>query len=619
MHIPLNKEQEQAINHTGGPLLMAAGAGSGKTRALTGRLKALIERGTPPHQIIAITFTNTAAREMRERVFGKDNAESRWSPTFPTRGEPFIGTFHSLGARILKQEAVHFKRTPAFTIYDSDDSLSVVKKICKEMDLDKESFKPSAIASKISSVKSELKEASSFFESSDRRDQIFADIFNRYERALQSQNSFDFDDLIEKPVRLMIDNPEVRTKYQEQFSQILVDEYQDINTTQYQLIRLFAGKHQNVSVVGDDFQSIYAFRGADMRNFLNFHRDWPNATIIKLEQNYRSSSNIISAASSVIGNNKTQTPKKLWTENPEGELVKMVAADSPDAEAAWVAYEIAKLRRRDSQSSIAIIYRTNAQSRAIEQALINENLPYKIYGGLKFYDRKEIKDILAGLRLASNPHDLASIERLQKSLGKRVSAVVVASISGKGTELSAPDLIQLFLKAADYNTLIQKDFNNPEERFENINELTAFAGSFTSLEEFLERAALLGSSDLPTGQTGVSTNRLASEQMANGPANPVNLMSIHIAKGLEFDTVFVIGCNEGILPHERSLISESQVEEERRLMYVAMTRARKMLYVLFNGYPSRFLYEIPRGLCSFDSTSGLINQLPSEDEMWIEQ
>jgi DNA helicase-2/ATP-dependent DNA helicase PcrA len=314
MHIPLNKEQEQAINHTGGPLLMAAGAGSGKTRALTGRLKALIERGTPPHQIIAITFTNKAAREMRERVFGIHNADSRWSPNFPVIGEPFIGTFHSLGARILKQEAGHFKRTPSFTIYDSDDSLSVVKKICKEMDLDKESFKPSAIASKISTVKSELKGISDFFESNDRRDQIFADIFNRYERSLQSQNSFDFDDLIEKPVRLMLDNAEVRAKYQDQFSQVLVDEYQDINTTQYQLIRLLAGKHHNVSVVGDDFQSIYAFRGADMRNFLNFHRDWPNATIIKLEQNYRSSSNIISAASSVISNNKTQTPKKLWTE-----------------------------------------------------------------------------------------------------------------------------------------------------------------------------------------------------------------------------------------------------------------------------------------------------------------
>lgn len=588
---------------------MAAGAGSGKTRALTGRLKALIERGTPPHQIVAITFTNKAAREMRERVFGKENADPRWSPQFPAYGEPFIGTFHSLGARILKQEAGHFKRIgSSFTIYDQDDSLSLVKTICKQMDLEKDLFKPAMVASKISTVKSELKEISTFFESSDRRDQIFADIFNRYERALQDQNAFDFDDLIEKPVRLMLDNVDVRNHYQALFSQLLVDEYQDINTAQYQLIRLLAGKHHNVSVVGDDFQSIYAFRGADMRNFLNFHRDWPNATIIKLEQNYRSSSNIISAASAVIGNNKTQTPKKLWTENPAGELIKMVAADHPDTEAAWVSGEIARLRRGSKQAQIAVMYRTNAQSRSVEQALINDNLPYTIYGGLKFYDRKEIKDVLAGLRLASNPADLVSAQRLQKSLGKRVGVTVIEKLSGRGAELPAAELIQLFMSTAHYGELLEKDFNNPQERAENIAELINFAASFTSLEEFLERAALLSSSDAPAGRT-------AEQDMGN----PVNLMSIHIAKGLEFDYVFVVGCNEGMLPHERSMVSEDQIEEERRLMYVAMTRARKALYVLFYSVPSRFLYEIPRGLCDFVSTSGMTDELPTEDDMWIEQ
>jgi DNA helicase-2/ATP-dependent DNA helicase PcrA len=605
MQIPLNKEQEAAINHPGGPLLMAAGAGSGKTRALTGRLKALISKGVPPHEIIAITFTNKAAKEMRERVFGRDNADQKWHPRFPVYGEPFIGTFHSLGARILKQEAEHFKRTPSFTIYDSDDSLSLIKKICKQMDLEKETFKPSVVASRISSAKSELKDISTFFESSDRRDQIFSEIFSRYERALAENNAFDFDDLIEKPVRLIQENQQVREHYQKLFTQVLVDEYQDINTAQYQLIRLLADKHHNVSVVGDDAQAIYAFRGADFRNFLNFHRDWPSATIIRLEQNYRSSSNIITAASSVIGNNRMQTRKKLWTENAAGEAVKVVAAEDPDTEAYWAAGEIAKLRRANKNVNIAILYRTNAQSRAIEQALISENVPYKIYGGLKFYDRKEIKDVLAGLRLAANPSDSVSAERLQKSFGKRLGATVIEAMRGKN--LPAVELITLFISVSNYNQLLEKDFNNPEERVENIAELINFASSFTSLEEFLERAALLQSTDSPSGQ------------LTDTLANPVNLMTIHIAKGLEFDYVFVIGCNEGVLPHERSMVSEDQVEEERRLMYVAMTRARHVLYLLFNQIPSRFLYEVPKELCEFISPSGRMDALPTEDDMWLEQ
>ncbi len=607
MQIPLNKEQEAAINHEGGPLLMAAGAGSGKTRALTGRLKALISRGVPPHEIIAITFTNKAAKEMRERVFGRDNADQKWHPRFPVYGEPFIGTFHSLGARILKQEAQRFKRTASFTIYDSDDSLSLIKKICKQMDLEKETFKPSAVASKISSAKSELKEIVDFFESSDRRDQIFSEVFTRYERALAENNAFDFDDLIEKPVRLMRDNAQVREHYQKLFTQILVDEYQDINSSQYQLVRLLAGTHHNVSVVGDDAQAIYSFRGADFRNFLNFHRDWPNATIIRLEQNYRSSANIITAASAVIGNNKQQTRKKLWTENDPGELVRVIAAEDPDSEAAWAADEIAKLRRTNKLVNIAVLYRTNAQSRAIEQALISENVPYKIYGGLKFYDRKEIKDVLAGVRLAANPADSVSAERLQKSLGKRLGATVIETMRGKGTALPVVELITLFMSVANYSQLLEKDFNNPQERAENIAELINFASSFASLEEFLERAALLQSTDSPSGK------------LSDDLVNPVNLMTIHIAKGLEFDYVLVVGCNEGVLPHERSMTSEAEVEEERRLMYVAMTRARHVLYLLFNQIPSRFLYEIPRELCDFISPSGRMDGLPSEDDMWLEQ
>lgn len=605
----LNKEQEAAVRHPGGPLLMAAGAGSGKTKALTSRLKELINRGTPPHEIIAITFTNKAAKEMRERVFGKDAPEPAWNSKFPTIGIPFIGTFHSLGARILKQELHNVKRRPGFSIFDDDDSLSIIKSICKEMNLAKDQFRPPVIAQRIGNIKSELKEASDLLDSPDRRDLVFLEIFNRYERELIKNNAFDFDDLIEKPVRLFEEYPEILKKYQESFSHILVDEYQDINTAQYRLVRLLANNHKNISVVGDDAQAIYSFRGADFRNFLNFHRDWPSATIIKLEQNYRSTKNIITAAGAVIKNNKLQTPKELWTDNPDGELIKVVAAEEADTESTWIANEIRDIRSKQKHATIGIIYRTNAQSRAIEQALISENIPYKIFGGLKFYDRKEIKDILAGLRLAANPTDSVSVERLQKSLGVRGSRAILQEIPGLGGTLAAAELINFFMNKTHYKDLLEAKFNNPQERLENIAELTAFAASFTSLEEFLERAALLQSADMPAGTL----------EEASGPINPVNLMTIHIAKGLEFDYVFVIGCNEGVLPHERSLASGEDVEEERRLMYVAMTRARKSLYLLFHAFPSRFLYEIPNELCEFVSPTGAMDALPTEDEMWIEK
>ncbi len=601
----LNPDQDRAVNHPGGPLLMAAGAGSGKTKALTSRVKALIAKGVPPHEIVAITFTNKAAKEMRERIFGKDRAEMKWSPHFPIYGEPFIGTFHSFGAKLLKNEGAIIGRTPTFSIYDDDDSGGLIKQILKEMDLSKDLFKPKVLAGRISSIKSELKSTASLFESPDRRDQIFAEIFNRYERALKANNAFDFDDLIEKPVRIFEEHPEILAKYQKLFSQILVDEYQDINTAQYQLVKKLAQQHRNISVVGDDFQSIYAFRGADFRNFLNFTKDWKDATLIKLEQNYRSTANIINAANAVIKNNTVQTAKNLWTENPAGDRIKIIAANDADTEATWIASEIWNLRRANPQIETAILYRTNAQSRAIEQALLSSNIPYKIFGGLKFYDRKEIKDILAGLRLANNPLDTISIERLQASLGKRASAPVIGAMNSDWAGKGIAEIIDAFMRSANYTAFLEEKFTNGQERMENIMELIKFAGEFPSLPEFLERASLLQSADQPSGEEGRAEN-------------PVNLMTIHIAKGLEFDYVFVIGVNEGTLPHERSLDRLEQVEEERRLMYVAMTRARKGLYALFHAFPSRFIYEIPRDICEFISCDGMRNALPDEDEMWIE-
>lgn len=602
----LNSEQERAVNHPSGPLLMAAGAGSGKTRALTSRLKGLIARGVPPHEIVAITFTNKAAREMRERVFGRERADQKWHPTFPVYGEAFIGTFHSFGAKILKNEAAALGRTAGFSIYDDDDSAGLIKQIIREMQLAKDLWKAPAVAGRVSNIKSELKEIGDLLESPDSRDLVFAEIFTKYERALKANNAFDFDDLIEKPVRLLSENKEIREKYQKLFSHILVDEYQDINTSQYQLVRLLSEQHQNISVVGDDAQSIYAFRGADFRNFLNFTKDWPSATIVKLEQNYRSSGNIIEAANAVIKNNTVQTPKNLWTENPAGKAVSIVAASDSETEATWLASEIWSLRRKEPTASVGILYRTNAQSRAIEQALISENLPYKIFGGLKFYDRKEIKDVLAGLRLANNPLDSMSVERMQASLGKRVGALVAKTMQQAGSEKPIAELVDLFMKEASYAQFLEDKFNNAPERLENIAELVSFSAEFTNLGEFLERALLLQSADTPSDEQGQSEN-------------PINLMTIHIAKGLEFDYVFVAGVNEGMLPHERSMESLEQIEEERRLMYVAMTRARAGLYILFHSFPSRFIYEIPRDLCEFTSCDGMMDELPSEDDMWIER
>jgi DNA helicase II / ATP-dependent DNA helicase PcrA len=602
----LNEQQQKAVDHISGPLLMAAGAGSGKTKALTSRLKALVGRGIPPHEIVAITFTNKAAREMRERVFGKENADQKWRPNFPVYGEPFIGTFHSFGAKIMKNEAASFGRTRDFTIYDDDDSSGLIKRILKEMELPKDVWRLPVIEARISNTKSELRDASTLLDSPDSRDQVFAAIFDRYERALKQNNAFDFDDLIEKPVRLFAQQPEVLKKYQTFFTHILVDEYQDINTCQYQLVRMLSAGHSNLSVVGDDFQSIYAFRGADYRNFLNFTKDWPGATIIKLEQNYRSTGNIINAANAVIKNNTAQTPKKLWTENPDGAPVSIIAAQDSDTEAGWLAGEVWDIRRKDPAASAAVLYRTNAQSRAIEQALISANLPYKIYGGLKFYDRKEVKDVLAAVRIAYNPVDSMSAERLQASLGKRVGAPVIAAMQAAAhQEQPIAALIDSFMRQARYKDLLEDKFNNAQERLENIAELIRFASEFPTVGEFLERAALLQGADEPSQE--------------RGRQNPVNLMTIHIAKGLEFDYVFVIGVNEGVLPHERSMDKLENIEEERRLMYVAMTRARTKLYILFHSFASRFVYEIPRDLCEFKSCDGIISELPDEDEMWLER
>lgn len=591
----LNDSQKEAVEHENGPILIAAGAGSGKTKTLTARLARLIEKGAKPENIIAITFTNKAANEMRERVAKTSNLK----PTIYNL--PFIGTFHSFCARLLKNEAPLVNRTPTFTIYDADDSLSLIKKIMKALDISKDNINPLSLQNHIGQIKNEMLSPEDF-------DRITKKVFEKYEASLSENNAFDFDDLIGKVVWLFENHPQVLDKYHKKIEYVLVDEYQDINAAQYRLIRLLAGEHQNLSVVGDDQQAIYSFRGADFRNFLNFQKDWPKAKIVKLEQNYRSSGTIITAASAVIKNNKLQTPKTLWTENKEGELIKVIRAPDPEEEAAIVGSQIAQIR----EGSTAVIYRTNAQSRAIEQALIAANIPYKVFGGLKFYERKEIKDLVAGLRLAHNPQDSVSAERLSKNFDKKTAAYLIQELPRLGEKLNILELINFFIENANYMEYLEKEYKNYHERIENVNEFITFAGSFSSgknsLDEFLERISLMQTSDAPSSRLTTNNLRLAT----------VSLMTIHMAKGLEFDNVFVIGCADGIIPHQRSYGSLDDLEEERRLMYVAMTRARNKLCLSLSGTPSRFVYEIPPELTDFIDLGTGKKDLPDEDEMYIE-
>jgi DNA helicase-2/ATP-dependent DNA helicase PcrA len=611
----LNEIQRQAVRHNDGPLLIAAGAGSGKTRTLTSRLIYLLKSGTKPEKIIAITFTNKAANEMRNRVLtmtnDNDNNKSH------SHDHLFIGTFHSLGARILKEEAKHAGRTKYFTIFDEDDSLGLIKDILKESNLSKERFNPIAIAAKISQIKNEvqrLNSAPSDFvlrqheNAHTNYDNIIAAVFEKYEATLLKNNAFDFDDLIEKVVRIFLSNKEILKKYQNRWQYILVDEFQDVNTSQYMLIKLLAQKHKNLFVIGDDQQAIYGFRFADFRNFLNFEKDWPNAAIIKLEENYRSTKNIICAASELIKNNKFQKPKTLWTKNPEGNLIKILAFQNKEEEALGIAEKILEIiRQGESLKNNAVLYRTNAQSRAIEQALIRAQIPYEIFGGLKFYARKEIKDIVAGLRYASNIKDVISSERIRKIFTSRrwaeKSESLLKELPKLAEELSIAELINFFLENTDYNAYLEKNFKNSEERRENIKELIDFAGSFKNLDEFLERISLLQSADTP--------------RHSHSHGHNINLMTIHLAKGLEFDNIFIIGANDGLLPHERSMFDNEELEEERRLMYVAMTRAKHNLCISFYDLPSRFLGEIPPELVEFKQVTGYGEELKDWDDETI--
>src|SRR3989338_4203710 len=624
MKLDLNPQQKLAVQADDKPLLIVAGAGTGKTRTLTGRLAYLIEKGIPPDRILALTFTNKAAKEMAERVRDANLqmhanlqiekfAAFEWNSRHSHRASPFIGTFHSLGARILRVEAELLVRDCNFVIFDDSDSLQLIKKLLKnEILRDKESDYSGAadISRKISRLKNNIVSRETVLNSSGdgpastsrgEAGELIIKLFHRYEKELLKNNAFDFDDLIEKVVHIFKTNPKILEKYRECFHHILIDEYQDLNNKQYELVKLLVGDSPRISVVGDDQQMIYSFRGSNFQIFLDFEKDWPDANVILLEENYRSASNIIKSASALIANNFNQKPKTLWTKQEAGAPVQIIEAADEETEAGWIATEVQSSppkadpplaeKLKVQSESVAVIYRTNAQSRAIEQELIERGISYRIFGGLRFYERREIKDIVAALRYAQNNKDEVSRDRLEKNIAKGRFSKYRESLDSDASTASPMELIHLFLESTGYLDIVGRNFLNADERGENIAELLHFASEFKELPAFLEQIALLQPMDSPS--------QVFQKKNLGGQA--VNLMTIHLSKGLEFDCVFIAGCNEGILPHSRSLGTALEIEEERRLLYVAMTRAKKELNLSFYDIPSRFLGELPNDLVEFKS------------------
>ena len=617
----LNKEQKEAVLSTEGPLLILAGAGSGKTRVLTTKIAYLIEEcGVSPYNILAITFTNKAAKEMRDRIILQIGAKAKGAQ---------ISTFHSFGVRILTDHFEKLGYEKSFTIIDSDDSLSLIKKILKDKGLDPKSYNPNAIRNQISSCKNEMMSYSDYekFAIGDY-EKIVYEVFKEYETTLKDNNSVDFDDLLLLPIKLFREHPKVLEQYQERFQYVLIDEYQDTNETQYILSKMICSKHKNICCVGDIDQSIYSFRGANYRNILNFEKDYPNAKLIKLEQNYRSTTTILNAANDVIKHNKERKDKVLWSNKGEGELISYYRAYNGIDEAQYVTREIKKLINDGiDYQNIAVLYRTNAQSHTIEEELLKDSIPYRIVGGVGFYSRREIKDVLAYLRLIYNSKDNISLLRVinvpKRGIGnKTISNLIdkanrenkpIYDVIDSGKELAFKEIIEKLKIQSESLTLtelvdrildvtgIKKEYEDEKSldadiRLENLEELKTVTRTFeeregiVSLEDFLLEVSLV-----------TDVNEYDKDP------NKVSLMTVHSVKGLEFDYVFIVGLEEGLFPHMNSLLNDSELEEERRLMYVAITRAKEKLFIvnarsrmLFgqesSNVASRFIGEINQDL-----------------------
>jgi DNA helicase-2/ATP-dependent DNA helicase PcrA len=631
----LNPQQRKAVEAVDGPLLIMAGAGSGKTRVLTHRIAYLIATGkAAPWSILAITFTNKAAREMQERV-------SRL--VGPPAEDIWVSTFHSMCVRILRRDIARIGFTSNFSILDSADQLSVVKACMKELNIDSKKFDPKAVLAAISSSKNELVTPERYESRiGDYFEGIVSKVYHLYQRKLKSNNSLDFDDLIMTAIRLFQEVPEVLEFYQNKFQYIHVDEYQDTNRAQYSLCRMLADKHHRLCVVGDSDQSIYRWRGADITNILNFEKDYPEATTILLEQNYRSTANILNAANRVISHNIGRKPKNLWTDKGEGGKVKLYMADSEHDEGYFIAGEINRnLAAGKSYGDHAILYRTNAQSRVIEEILIKSEIPYQIVGGIRFYDRKEIKDILAYLRLVSNPHDDISLVRIINVPKRGIGDTTVDKLADQAgrqgvsifTLLENPDALEVTSRArnalAEFRGMIDHlhrmvEYLSVTELTEKLLEMTGYRLELTR-EGTLEAQSRLENIDELLSVTMEFENRNEDKSLvafltdlaliadidtmdkAPGEAaqNAVVLMTMHSAKGLEFPVVFIIGMEEGVFPHSRAWADDEELEEERRLAYVGITRAEEQLYLTCarmrtlygrtsTNLPSRFLQELPQ-------------------------
>jgi DNA helicase-2/ATP-dependent DNA helicase PcrA len=641
----LNPQQQEAVQHAGSPLLVVAGAGSGKTRVLTRRIAYLLaERNVAPYEVLAITFTNKAAGEMKERVAELVGARAR---------SMWVSTFHSACVRILRKEAQLLGYSNSFTIYDQSDSLRLITLVMRDMNLDSKRYAPRAVQSLISSAKNELQGPADYLnQSKNQFDQIVADVYAIYQKRLTSANSMDFDDLIAKTVEVLQRHPEARAKYRSRFRHILVDEYQDTNHAQYILIKELVGDVRDgfpiaeLCVVGDADQSIYAFRGANIRNILQFEADYPQARTILLEQNYRSTQNILSAANSVISNNENRKEKNLWSESGAGSTLVGYVAESEHDEADYVVSEISRLRDlgKSNPGDTAIFYRTNAQSRVFEEVFLRSGIPYKVVGGVRFYERREVKDFLAYLRVLVNPEDEVSLRRIintpKRGIGDRALDLIDLHANARGLTFwqslcevesnqeiaarSSSSIIEFVKLIQSLQTLVEaktrpsviaqavleqsgllaelSDSSDPQDevRVENLEELVAVAteyeegevdeGEEISLVGFLEDVSLVADADqIPEGEDH---------------GGVVTMMTLHTAKGLEFPTVFLTGMEEGIFPHSRTLGDPEELQEERRLAYVGLTRARENLFITRAEYrsswgapnynaPSRFLSEIP--------------------------
>ncbi|MBC7327205.1 UvrD-helicase domain-containing protein [bacterium] len=625
----LNPEQKEAVLYNSGPLVIFAGAGSGKTKVLTYKAAYLLSQGVSPRNILAVTFTNKAAEEMRSRIIDLVGADA---------DDMWIGTFHATCARILRIDGEAIGLPSNFVILDEDDQLTLIKELVSQLSLSDEYFQPKLVLSTISRAKENLVGVLDFIQSANGfLEKKVATIYKLYEDKKKLSKALDFDDLIFYCVRLLRERQDIREKWQDKFRYILVDEFQDVNYAQYELVKLLGDKYRNISIVGDDDQSIYGWRGADFRLLLQFEKDFPNAKVIKLERNYRSPQTVLDAAWSVIKNNRMRKAKRLWTDREGGEKIRFYEAESPQDEARFVGLTIRELVAKENRryGDFVILYRVNAQSRAFEETLMSLNIPYKIIGGLRFFERKEIKDIVAYLRVIANPDDNFSLRRiidtpprgigpvtmgktealaleeevslyqafkilierqtLQSATLKNVEQFLkmIEELREKALSLPPSRLIREVLEKTGYWKYIDNGTIEGETRKENLQEFIAFARELedktpqADLNALLERVSLL---------TDIDTYEQSPDA--------VTLMTLHAAKGLEFPVVFIVGLEEGLLPHSRSLMSDMEIEEERRLLYVGMTRAKDRLFLSRSwnrsayggGRPSRFINEIPEEL-----------------------